>query len=127
MNTNPSKQGALTANSAGIGAVTPEMVRQRAVQLAVINGRSAQEVSASDREQAQLELTGNPEADAKEQLLESVPESQRWDPVPGSTGGKVPVPPSADEDAEGRSDQEQLVDEGIASAERDLARRTALE
>ena len=127
MNTNPSKQGALTANSAGIGAVTPEMVRQRAVQLAVINGRSAQEVSASDREQAQLELTGNAEADAKELLLESVPESQRWDPVPGSTGGKVPVPPGEDEDAEGRSDQEQLVDEGIASAERDLARRAALE
>jgi hypothetical protein len=58
MKTDPLKQGALSENSAGIGTVTPEMVRERAIELAVINGRSAQEVSALDLEQAKRELTG---------------------------------------------------------------------
>src|SRR5271170_4366088 len=91
MKTNPMKQGALTENSAGIGTVTRKMVRERAVELAVINGRSAQNVSKSDWEQAKRELTGetNPDLDPKEAALESVPESERWDPVPGSTGHKV--------------------------------------
>lgn len=127
MNTNPLKEGALTENSAGIGTVTRKMVRQRAVELAVINGRSAQEVSPSDWEQAQLELTGNSDKGANEVVLESAPESERWDPVPGSTGGKVPVAPGEDEDAEGRSDNERLVDEGMAGAEYDQTRQATLE
>jgi hypothetical protein len=117
MNTNPLKNGALTENSAGIGTVTRKMVRQRAVELAIINGRTALEVSKADRMQAKLELTGVPNPDAKEAVLESAPESERWDPVPGSAGHKVPVAPSEDEDDEGRSDNERLVQEGIEGAE----------
>jgi hypothetical protein len=127
MNTNPLKEGALTENSAGIGTVTRKMVRQRAVELAVINGRSAQEVSPSDWEQAQLELTGNSDRGSNEVTLELAPESERWDPVPGSTGGKVPVAAGEDEDAEGRSDNERLVDEGMAGAEYDQTRQATLE
>jgi hypothetical protein len=119
MNANPLKQGALTENSAGIGTVTRKMVRTRAVELALINGRSAQDVSKSDWEQAKCELTGEPDQDAKETTLESAPESERWDPLPGSTGHKVPVAASEDEDDEGRSDNERLVEEGIAGAEHD--------
>ncbi|MGA2787463.1 MAG: hypothetical protein ABSF60_08040 [Verrucomicrobiota bacterium] len=119
MKTNPLKQGILTENSAGIGTVTRKMVRERAVELAVINGRAARDVSKSDCDQAGRELTGESDADPKEAALESAPESERWDPVPGSTGHKVPVAPSADEDDEGRSDNERLVDEGIAGAEED--------
>ena len=109
----------MTENSAGLGTVTRKMVRERAIELAVINGRSAQDVSKSDWEQAKRELTGEPDTDPNEEALESAPESERWDPVPGSTGHKVPVAPSADEDDEGRSDNERLVDEGIAGAEHD--------
>jgi hypothetical protein len=127
MNTNPLKEGALTENSAGIGTVTRKMVRQRAVELAVINGRSAQEVSPSDWEQAQLELTGNSDRGSNEVTLELAPESERWDPVPGSTGGNVPVAAGEDEDAEGRSDNERLVDEGLAGAEYDQTRQATLE
>ena len=122
MNTNPLKNGALTENSAGVGSVTPKMVQQRAVELAAINGRSAQDVSTSDWEQAKLELTGSSNWDSNEEVLESASESERWDPVPGSTGGKVPVAPGEDEDAEGRSDSERLVDEGMAEAEHDQTR-----
>jgi hypothetical protein len=52
MNANPMKTGLLTENSAGIGTVTRAMVRARAVELAVINGRSPQEASKSDWDQA---------------------------------------------------------------------------
>ncbi len=119
MKTNPLKQGVLTEHSAGIGAATRKMVRERAVELAVIHGRSAQAVSKSNWEQAKRELTGEPDTDPKTVVLESAPESERWDPVPGSTGHKVPAAASEDEDAEGRSDNERLVEEGIAGAEHD--------
>src|SRR5258706_12486203 len=119
MKTNPLKDGALTENSSGIGTVTRKMVRERAIELAVINGRSAQDVSKSDWQQAKQELTGKPDTDLKEEGLESAPESERWDPVAGSTGNKVPAAPGEDEDDEGRSDNERLVDEGIAEAELD--------
>ena len=125
MKTNPLTEGALTENSAGIGTVTRKMVRERAVELAVINGRSAKEVSKSDWEQAKRELTGDSDPDSNEAVLESAPESERWDPVPGSTGHKVPVASGDDEDDEGRSDNERLVDEGIAGAEYDQTRQAA--
>ncbi len=116
---NPLKEGVLTENSAGIGTVTRKMVRQRAAELAVIDGRSARDGSKSECEEARRELTGEPDRDPKEAALESAPESERWDSVPGSTGHKVPVPPGEDEDDEGRSDNERLVEEGIAEAEHD--------
>jgi hypothetical protein len=126
MKTNPLKDGVLTENSAGLGTVTRKMVRARAAELAVINGHSAHEASKSDREQAKRELTGDSDTDPKEAELESAPESERWNPVLGSTGHKVPVAPSDDEDDEGRSDNERLVDEGIAGAEHDQTRQASL-
>jgi hypothetical protein len=119
MTRNPIKAGNISENSLGIGTVTRGMVRERAVELAVINGRPAQEASKSDREEAQRQLTGEADMDSNESLLESAPESERWDPVPGSTGHKVPAASSDDEDDEGRSDNERLVEEGVAGAEHD--------
>lgn len=115
----------MTENSAGIGTVTRKMVRARAAELAVINGRSARDASKSDREQAKRELTGEPDVDPTEAVLESAPESERWDPMPGSTGHKVPAAPSEDEDDEGRSDNERLVEEGVAEAELDQMQRAS--
>jgi hypothetical protein len=119
MKTNPLKRGVLTEHSAGIGSVSRKMARERAIELAVINGRSARDVSKSDWEQANRELTGDSNTDSNATVLESAPESERWDPVPGSTGHKVPAAPSDDEDDEGRSDSERLIEEGIAGAEHD--------
>ena len=123
--TNPLKTGALIEKSSGIGTVTRKMIRTRAVELAVIDGRTAQEMSKADLEQARRELTGGGEADPKAALLEAAPESERWDPLPGSTGQKVPVPAGEDEDEEGRSDQERLVEEGVAEAEHDQMREAS--
>src|ERR1017187_5737494 len=68
---NPLKEGVLTENSAGIGTVTPKMVRQRAAELAVIDGRLEQEVSKSECEEARRELTGEPDTDPREAVIES--------------------------------------------------------
>lgn len=119
MSTNPLKQDDLTENSVGLGTVTRAMVRARAVELAVINGRSAQDVSKTEWEQAKRELMGEPDIDLKDAILESAPESGRWNPLPGSTGHKVPAVASDDEDDEGRSDNERLTEEGISAAEYD--------
>ena len=126
MSTNPLKEGLLTENSAGIGTVTRAMVRARAVELAVINGRSAQHVLKSDWEQAKRELTGQTDSDPKDLILEAAPESERWDPVAGSAGHKVPVAPSDDEDEEGRSDNQRLLEQGMAAAEHDQMRQASL-
>jgi hypothetical protein len=57
--------------------------------------------------------------DIQEAVLESIPESEHWDPVPGSTGRHTPVSFGEDEDSEGRSKSAQLVEEGIKEAEHD--------
>ena len=119
MKPNPLKDGVLTENTVGIGTVTRKMLRKRAGELAVMDERK--EMSESDWAQAKRELTGKPDMDPKEASLEFAPESERWDPVPGSTGDKVAAAPSEDEDEEGRSDNERLVDEGMAGAEHDLS------
>ena len=119
MEMNLLKEGALIENSVGIGTVTRGMVRERAVELAVINGRFAQDASKTDWEQAKRELMGESDADPKDVLLESAAESERWDPVYGSPGRKVQVVFNDDEDEEGRSDSERLVEEGVQEAEHD--------
>ncbi len=116
---NPLKQGILTEHATGLGTVTRKLVRERAIELAIINGRAAAQTSKSDWEQAKRELTGEPEADPKVALLEAAPESERWDPLPGSPGHQAPVAASEDEDDEGQSDRTRLVEEGIAAAEHD--------
>ena len=119
MKIDPPEDAALIINSTGVGTVTDKMVRERAVELAVIDGRTAQEVSTSDWEQAKRELTGGTDLDPNEALLESAPESERWDPLPGSTGRVVPVTSIDGEDDEGRSVSERLVEEGVLEAEHD--------
>jgi hypothetical protein len=119
MNKNPLNKGILTENGSGIGTVTPEMVEARARELAAIAGRVPPQPSKVDYEQAELELTGGPETDVQEAALELIPESERWDPVPGSTGSHTPDSLGEDEDSEGRSESAQLVEEGIKEAEHD--------
>jgi hypothetical protein len=119
MNKNPLNKGILTENASGIGTVTEEMVEARARELAAIAGRVPPQPSQVDYEQAKRELTGEPELDTQEAALESIPESERWDPVPGSTGSHTPESLGEDEDSEGRSESAQLVEEGIKEAEHD--------
>ena len=116
---NPLKQGILMEHSIGIGTVTRGMVRERAVELAQINGRSPQAVSNTDWEQAKRELTGQSEIDPRDESLESASESDRWDPIHGSTGSKSPGASGEDEDEEGLSDSARLFEGGVREAEHD--------
>ncbi len=118
-NKNPLNKGILTENAVGIGTVTAEMVETRARELAAIAGRIGSQASEQDYEQAQRELTGGSEIDEDVELLESIPESERWDPVPGSVGHQILASLGKDEDSDGRSESAQLVEEGIKEAEHD--------
>jgi hypothetical protein len=79
MNKNPLNKGILTENASGIGTVTPEMVETRARELAAIAGRVPPQPSEVDYEQAKRELTGGPDSDILDQVLESIPESERYE------------------------------------------------
>jgi len=116
MNKNPLSKGMIEENSAGIGEISGEMVTERAKELALMAGRP---MTREDHEQALRELTDGAELDAKQALLESVTEDERWDPVPGSTGHQAETSASEDEDEDGRSEGAQLVEEGVSEAEHD--------
>lgn len=119
MNKNPLNKGILTEHGSGIGTVTPQMVWARARELATIAGRIPAQLSEFDYETAKRELTGESDLDTEEIVLESISESERWDPVRGSTGHHTPDSFGEDEDSEGRSESAQLFEEGIKEAEHD--------
>ena len=123
MKKNPLNKGIIMENAAGIGTVTPAMVEARARELAAINGRS--KPSEADYEQAKRELTGESGMDPQEESSESIPESEGWDPVPGSTGRQAADSLGEDEDAEGRSESAQMFEEGISEAEHDQMRQAS--
>ena len=108
-------QGRLSDRGEGLGTVTKEMVMKRAREIAVINGRSQNNVLDSDVDQAQRELEGEDEINPPMSAEERVPEDKRWDPVPGSEGHQAPNFSASDE----QTDAEKLYDEGVADAEHD--------
>lgn len=117
MKQNQIEEGRISQHSRGLGTVTEEMVRERARELAIINGRSADHLSEADLAQARRELVGasvGPEAPEGE-VEGSLPESERWDPNRGSVGRKAVVYPAHDE----QTDVEKLVEEGVSEAEHD--------
>jgi hypothetical protein len=116
MNKNPLNKGMIEENSAGIGEISGEMVWERAKELALIAGRT---MNNEDYGQALRELTGGIEMDAKQALLESVSEDERWDPLPGSPGHQAAESASEDEDEDGRSESAQLFEEGVREAGHD--------
>jgi len=123
MKKNPLNKGVIMENADGIGTVTPAMVEARARELALIDGRGSSKPTEADYQQAKRELTGEEEIDAQQENLESLPESEAWDPVPGSTGRQATESLGEDEDAEGRSESAQMFEEGISEAEHDQMRR----
>jgi hypothetical protein len=124
MKKNPLNKGIIMENADGIGTVTPAMVEARARELAAINGRS--QPSEADYQQAKRELTGEEETDPQdESRRETVPESDGWEPVPGSTGQQAADSLGEDEDAEGRSESAQMFEEGVSEAEHDQMRQAS--
>jgi hypothetical protein len=108
-------RGRFTQHGQGLGTVTEEMVRQRAEELALVNGRPNGQILDSDLDQAWRELTGRETVVPTPTLAEELTEDERWEPVVESEGGRVPVVPAPDE----QTFAEELVEEGAEDAEQD--------
>ena len=115
MKENPLDKGRFSIHGHGLGTVTEQMVRQRAAELAVINGRSAHNILQSDLDEARRELTGRERLVPEPSPAEQIEEDERWDLVPGSTGSAAPAIEPPDE----QSFPEKLVEEGVEDAERE--------
>ncbi|HTL17126.1 MAG TPA: hypothetical protein VL793_07810 [Patescibacteria group bacterium] len=109
------KEGRYTQHAHGLGTVTEEMVRQRAAELALINGRPPGQVLDSDIRQACRELTGSETLVPSPTAAEELTEDERWQPVPESKGRETPAVQPSDE----QTFAEKLVEEGVEDAEQD--------
>ncbi|HWQ92118.1 MAG TPA: hypothetical protein VN673_10630 [Clostridia bacterium] len=105
------EEGRFTEHAHGLGTVTEDMIRNRAREIAQINGRSQHQVLDSDLDQARRELTGeerlNPDPTSEEEL------ENRPLGVQGRGDGRVPSVPAPDE----QTFAEKLVEEGVQEAE----------
>jgi hypothetical protein len=108
-------EGRISDHGEGLGTVTEKMIRRRAGEIAVINGRGNNHILDTDLEQARRELQGEERLNTIPTSAENLPESKRWDPVPGSPGHKAPTMAAPDE----QTFAEKLVEEGVADAEHD--------
>jgi hypothetical protein len=109
------EEGRFSKSGEGLGTVTKRMLRKRAAEIAVINGRDSKHVLDSDIEQARRELQGEERLYPLSTAEEKLPESKRWEPVPGTPGRKRQIVSAADE----QTYEEKLVEEGVADAEHD--------
>lgn len=114
MNTKPLREGAIMIHGNGVGTISYEMIRNRASELAEIDGREAADASQADWDEAERELTSR----AEPASLESVPESERWNPIPETSGQEAAVEFDDNEDEEGRSVEERLVQAGAGGSRR---------
>ena len=106
-----SPEGKVTEHARALGTVTPEMVTQRAHEIALINRRPDDKPTPEDWQEAKRELTdaGHPSHDP----LEDLPVSKRWDPVPGSPARQAKNMSADDE----QTVAETLVEGGVEEAE----------
>jgi hypothetical protein len=119
MSKNPISQGSVTDKFRELGELGPDLIRTRAHELAVIAGRTPPVPTPADYDQARRELTGGPDLDPETAAIEALPESERWDPMPGSSGQEAPALADEESDEEGRNESAQLVEEGMKEAEHD--------
>jgi hypothetical protein len=117
MKQNQIEEGRLSEQGKGLGTVTPEMVRERAREIAVINGRDKENVIESDFDEALRELEGDERLNPTPTKAEKLTEDQRWETTPDSTGKRTETVPAPDE----QTYSEKLVEEGVEDAEHDKA------
>src|ERR1700744_1650671 len=106
-------RGIISDHFHAVGTVTREMVRERAREIAIINGHSVNHCTKQDWEEAQRELTGAiPSLDSEEdELINAAP----WGEEPMSVGHAVDRVEAPDE----QTICEELVEQGINEAEHD--------
>lgn len=113
MKATQSVKGRISDGFKGLGTVTPEMVEQRAREIALINGRLAEDFSESDLDEARNELTGDFAIDEQREEEPGLAAATLRDIVPGTSGHKIAPKRPSDE----QRVSEQLVQEGVDEAE----------
>jgi hypothetical protein len=108
------EEGRFTRQGQGLGTVTEDMVRARAREIAVINGRAEDQLLDSDLTQAWRELTGEERLHPSATAEETLAEDQRSTGIT-DTGHRVEAVPTPDE----QTFAEKLVEEGVQDAEHD--------
>ena len=104
--------GRISDHFRGLGTVTGEMVKRRAKEIAIINGRAPQHFTENDWTQAKHELMGD---SVEIEAEEPVAALTRWDEEPGTSGHRVANSPPLDE----QSVAQHLVEEGVEEANHD--------
>jgi len=109
------EEGRLTEHSRGLGTVTRDMVMKRARELAMINGRSPDQILESDFNQAKRELTGRGEVLEEQEAPRRRSHAELRETVRGTRGRQARTVAAHDE----QTDAEKLVQEGVSDAEHD--------
>ncbi len=106
--------GRFVVGAKPLNTVTEAMVIRRAKEVAVINGRNANDYTQDDFEQARRELVGFVNTEATE-VENEVPDSGGWLAEGADRGHKAPTRSAKDEQTFG----EDLVKEGVEEATHD--------
>ena len=110
-------RGKIVRGTEGLGTVTPQMIEERAHEIARSDGRNRP--NDLDRSTARDELTGTGAGSEKEPTREEP--GRDWQMPLVSTGGKAPtVRPEDDQNI-----PEELIQEGIEEADHDQRVRSA--
>lgn len=105
------QSGKFVVGAKPLNTVTEEMVIKRAKEIAVIDGRNANDYTEDEYEQARRELTGFPNTEATE-MENAAPDTGDWLADGADRGQKAPVRPAKDE----QTFAENLVKEGVEEA-----------
>jgi hypothetical protein len=107
MNTKPQTPiGDLSGRETELGVPTPEMVEQRAREIARINERNPDQFTDADWEQARAELTGMQSSRGPDDSAGIAASLSERGSIPGESGREIPRVPLKDE---------ALLDERLAS------------
>ncbi len=107
--------GKISVHGDGMGAPTPELVENRAREIALIDERNPDEFTDADWDRARRELLGVEDVAAPEDNQEEVESVSSWDEIPGEAGARAPRTGFEDDESVG----EHLVVGGLEEAAHD--------
>lgn len=107
--------GKVSNHGDGMGAPTPELVEQRAREIALIAERNPEEFTDADWEQARQELMGVSSIGAPEETAENAELEEEWSVVASNSGERVKRPGLDDDQMLGAH----LVEGGVEEATHD--------
>jgi hypothetical protein len=109
------RPGKITVHGNGLGAPSPDQVKQRAREIAMIDERDPDEFTEGDWQQAHRELLGEQTIAAPEENSRTAEVVEEWNVVAADTGHHA----LRAADGEDKNLGEQLVEDGLEEATHD--------